>query len=307
MPTQIQVLSNLNFPIGDILQQEIQNAKQVQIAVAFLKQSGIQVIDKAIKQCLNSGGSFEVITGLDFKTTDAQSLRYFVELKKAYPKAKFYCFGDKKQNKTDIMFHPKMYLFEKAKGTTGIVGSTNLTQGGLTSNLEVNTIFKETKPVYFGQLRSIYDAIKFTDSVFAPDAAYVSEYAGIYKTFAKNETKASKDKGLQKVIKLIHEKEKTLPGTIPSIKSLMIQIIKEQQRAEGDFIELRSIYSGVEKLIAEQQLPHKVDTVRNTIRGDFNKHEESSTHPDNMHLFVRSPDRKGFYTLTKKGRDYHGR
>jgi HKD family nuclease len=68
-------------------------SKNVQIAVAFLKYTGVKVIEKSMKQCLDNGGSFEIIAGLDFKTTDSQALQYFINLKKEYSKANFYCFS----------------------------------------------------------------------------------------------------------------------------------------------------------------------------------------------------------------------
>ena len=37
----IQIISNLNYPIGKIINQELQNAINTQIAVAFLKYSGV--------------------------------------------------------------------------------------------------------------------------------------------------------------------------------------------------------------------------------------------------------------------------
>lgn len=98
----IQLISNLNYPIGNIINLELQNSNNVQIAVAFLKYSGIQVIDKSLKQCLDNGGHFEIIAGLDFKTTDPKAMNYFVSLKKQYSKVGFYCFGDKGENKCCI-------------------------------------------------------------------------------------------------------------------------------------------------------------------------------------------------------------
>jgi len=303
----IQIFSNLNYPIGNIINQEIYEAKKVQIAVAFLKYTGIKVIEKSMRHCLVGGGSFEIIAGLDFKTTDSQALQYLINLKKEYSNVNFYCFGDRKDNKTDIVFHPKIYLFEKEKETTGIVGSANMTKGGLMTNFEVNTVFKEAKPLYFSQLQAIYNSVKFTDSIFVPDEEYLSGYSDVFKAFSLNEEKAKKDSGLQKVIKEIQRKEEVLPGTVPSLKSLIIDIIRRRQEQGEQFIQLRNIYEELEKIIKEKNLNYKMDTFRNTVRGEFNKHEDSSNHPDNMHLFIRSHKEKGFYSLTEKGQNYQGR
>ena len=304
----IQILSNLNYPIGNIVKQEMQNASNVQIAVAFLKYTGIKVIEKSMKQCLDNGGSLELIAGLDFKTTNSQALQYFINLKKEYSKVNFYCFGDRKENKTNIVFHPKIYLFEKGRETTGIVGSANMTRGGLMTNFEVNTVFKETKPLYFSQLQAIYNSVKFTDSIFVPDEEYLSEYSDIYKAFSQNEEKAKKDKGLQNVIKEIRKKEEVLPGTVPTLKFLIIDIIRKRQNQDKNFVQLQDIYEELENIVEDDKnLNYKMDTFRNTIRGEFNKHEDNSKHPDNMHLFIRSSEQKGFYSLTEKGKNYQGR
>jgi len=303
----IQLLSNLNYPIGNIINLELQNAEKVQIAVAFLKYTGIKVIEKSLIQCLSKGGEVEIIAGLDFKTTDPKSIHYFINLKKEYSKTKFYCFGDKGKNKTDVVFHPKIYLFERGIEKTGIVGSTNLTGGGLLSNFEVNTIFREKKPIYFSQLQAIYNSVKFTDSVFSPDEEYLFGYSEVYKKYLDNETKTIKDKGLQKIVKEIQKKEESLPGTVPSLKSLIIELIKDKQKESNEFVNLRYIYEELEKIVVEKKYNYKIDTFRNTIRGELNKHENNSNHPDNMHLFIRSSEKKGYYSLTTKGKNYLGR
>lgn len=303
----IQILSNLNYPIGNIINQELQSANSARMAVAFLKYSGLQVLEKSINNCLKNNGNIEIITGLDFKTTDPQSMHYFIRLQKQVSNLKFYCYGDKKENKTDVVFHPKIYLFQKGQETTGIVGSTNLTRGGLLTNFEVNVVIKETKPLYFSQLEAIYNSVKFTESVFSPDEEYLVGYSDVYKAFLQNEEKAAQDKGIQEVVRQIKRREEFLPGTIPSIKSLIIEIIK-QGRAKGiEFVPLQTIYEEVGKLVQEKNLSYKMDTFRNSIRGELNKHEANSNHPDNMDLFVRSSERKGYYSLTEKGKSYAGR
>ena len=50
-----------------------------------------------------------------------------------------------------------------------------------------------------------------------------------------------------------------------------------------------------------------MDTFRNSIRGELNHHEDNSKSPLNMHLFVRSRDQKGHYSLTEAGKNYQGR
>lgn len=303
----IQILSNLNYPIGNIINQELQNAQSARIAIAFLKYSGIKVIEKSLDQCLKNNGSVEIIAGLDFKTTDPQSMHYLIQLQKSTPNLKFYCYGDKDANKNNIVFHPKIYLFQGKRETTGIVGSTNLTGGGLMTNFETNVIFKESKPLYFSQLEAIYNSVKFTDSVFSPDEEYLAGYSDVYKAFLQNEEIATKDKCVQDVVRQIRKREEFLPGTVPSLKSLIIDVIKNKQQIGLEFVPLQEIYEELEKIVVEKNLNYKMDTFRNSIRGELNTHEDNSRHPSNIHLFVRSRDEKGNYSLTDNGKNYQGR
>lgn len=303
----IQLLLNLNYPIGNIINQELQNANTAKMAVAFLKYSGVKVIEKSLDHCLKNNGSVEIIAGLDFKTTDPQSMHYFIQLQKQISNLKFYCYGDKEENKTDVIFHPKIYLFEKGRETTGIVGSTNLTRGGLLTNFEVNVVIKETKPLYFSQLEAIYNSVKFTDSVFSPDEEYLAGYSDVYKAFLQNEERAIKDEVVQNVVRQINKRAGFLPGTVPSIKSLIIDVIKNEQSKGIEFVPLKIIYEEVERLVKEKNLNYKMDTFRNSIRGELNHHKDNGKSSINMHLFIRSKDEKGYYSLTDNGKNYQGR
>ena len=48
---KLQILSNLNYPIGNIINQELANSTQARIAVAFMKYSGLKVIEQSLNNC----------------------------------------------------------------------------------------------------------------------------------------------------------------------------------------------------------------------------------------------------------------
>ncbi len=202
-----------------------------------------------------------------FKTSSGASIKKIKHL------------GNKGQNKTDIVFHPKIYLFKNAKEHASIVGNTNLTGGGLTSNFEVNTIFNEKDPIYYSQLQVIYNSIKYTDTLFVPDEEYLLQYSDVFKAFEQNEESARKDKGLKKVIDDISECEQNIPGTIPSIKAMIIDFMKQELQTE------------------KRPSRWKMDTFRNSIRGELNHNEIGNAEMRPLHLFKRE----------EKGLRYEGR
>jgi len=154
MLPKIQILSNTNFALADVIKSELGESTSVKIAVAFLRRTGLDYLYKSIDYALKSNNAkIEFIVGLDFKTTDAEALNALNEIKNKYENFEFYCFGDKRDNHNDLVFHPKIYMFhtELSKGTkySSIVGSSNFTGGGLTTNFEVNTIFLRIQTYIF--------------------------------------------------------------------------------------------------------------------------------------------------------------
>lgn len=80
MQPLVQILSNRDYPIGKIINQELEHSDSTHIAVAFLKSSGIKVIQDSLMMSLEKGAEFELIVGLDFKTTDPMAMKFFIDL-----------------------------------------------------------------------------------------------------------------------------------------------------------------------------------------------------------------------------------
>lgn len=311
MQTKIQILSNTNYPLADVLKSELLESTSVQIAVAFLRRTGLDYIHKSLDYALSiNQAKIEFIVGLDFKTTDAEALASLNDLKEKYENFEFYCFGDKRDNHNDLVFHPKIYMFhtELSKGTkySSIVGSSNFTGGGLTTNFEVNTIFREYKPVYFKQLGAIYDEIKYTDSIFKPSKNYIKKYGNVKEELDKS-VKKTIDTDVKKEIQELRQEELNLQGSIPSLKRLIIEFIAKKNKEGIKAVQLVEIYEAMEKVIQERNLTDKftLSTFRNNIRGEINTHEVESTHKANLKLFKR--EGLALYSLTENGKKYNGR
>ncbi|GAA8058621.1 hypothetical protein Neuguinea42_03020 [Helicobacter pylori] len=53
----------------------------------------------------------------------------------------------------------------------------------------------------------------------------MQSYDEVFSAIIQNEQKVSKDKSIQEKIKEIGKQEKLLPGTIPSIKAMIVEFI----------------------------------------------------------------------------------
>ena len=105
MSEKIQILSNTNYSLVDVLKSELIESTQVKMAVAFVRRTGIDEIYKSLEYAMNvNNAKIELIAGLDFKTTDAKALLALKEIEDTNKNFSFYCFGDKRDNYNEICF-----------------------------------------------------------------------------------------------------------------------------------------------------------------------------------------------------------
>jgi HKD family nuclease len=102
----------------------------LRVLVAFAKGTGVGLISPALQDFIQSGGTTEVIVGLDMDGTSPDALESLLGLG-----ASVFVFGVK----GDRTFHPKVFIFDTDPPDefAVIVGSNNWTPGGLDSNFEV--------------------------------------------------------------------------------------------------------------------------------------------------------------------------
>ena len=104
--------------------------------VAFATQNGLEGVTGVLKEFQDRGGQVEIIVGIDNAVTDLDALHYLAQ---ELPEASKYVFC---ANNYSLVFHPKVYLFRGAAETVVILGSSNLTMGGLFANCEAGVFLE---------------------------------------------------------------------------------------------------------------------------------------------------------------------
>ncbi|HEM5944536.1 TPA: hypothetical protein U2B00_002133 [Streptococcus suis] len=117
---------------GDQVISWLENSTGEFIAIsAFAKNSGILLLENALKQFKENGGMIKFIVGIDLDGTSVEALK------------NLYRIADELfviHSENNITFHPKIYSINHG-GTYNIaVGSNNLTRGGLFNNFEASII-----------------------------------------------------------------------------------------------------------------------------------------------------------------------
>ena len=136
------------------LKRHCRRAKKVRAALALVTLSGFDLLKKPIKQLLSGGGELDMLLGIDM-ATEPRAIEALLELQDRQPdgmRLRRFATGAR------CTFHPKVWIFSPGSDRSfGIVGSSNLTLGGLDRNYEANLQIHETGVV--GKLTRYFDEL----------------------------------------------------------------------------------------------------------------------------------------------------
>jgi len=104
---------------------------ELDIAVAWIRESGLRHLRDSLEGFLKNKGKLRVVVGIDLDNTSKEGLAALLALE-AFGAASTYI----NHNESGSIFHPKLYLFRKASAAKLIVGSNNITEAGLFRNTE---------------------------------------------------------------------------------------------------------------------------------------------------------------------------
>lgn len=101
------------------------------IAVAWVRASGMAHLSASLRNFLRHGGQLSVIVGIDLQNTTREGLEALLDLEQ-HGRSETFVY----HNEAGSIFHPKLYLFRNEEEARLIVGSNNITESGLYVNVE---------------------------------------------------------------------------------------------------------------------------------------------------------------------------
>jgi superfamily II DNA or RNA helicase/diadenosine tetraphosphate (Ap4A) HIT family hydrolase len=157
-------------PLLPHLLRDLDQAENLDLAVAFVLRSGVELIEEHLRDLLARGGRVRLLTGDYNNVTDPLALRRLLDLEGNLELRIFQC-----KNTT---FHPKSYLISRRHGSkAAYVGSSNLTKTALIKGVEWN--LRVDSATDLAGVRSIEEA--FEEVFLSPDTCpvthqWISEY-----------------------------------------------------------------------------------------------------------------------------------
>ncbi len=124
---------------NDVVKQftkELAGAAEFYLGMALVTKSGLKLVLPAIERCLEKRGCGHILFGVDLPT-DPDAIDSLKTLQTSHQEN----FTVRRFQPGARFFHPKVSVFVKRNGKkTAIIGSSNLTGGGLSGNYEANVL-----------------------------------------------------------------------------------------------------------------------------------------------------------------------
>jgi superfamily II DNA or RNA helicase/HKD family nuclease len=136
---------------GHLLEDEVPSSDRIDLICAFIRWSGIRILEGPLREFLSAKGTFRVLTTVYTGSTEREALDRLIdmgaEIKVSYDTA-------------STRLHAKAWLFHRESGySTAYVGSSNLSHSALVVGQEWNVRLSEAQtPALLSKFRASFDS-----------------------------------------------------------------------------------------------------------------------------------------------------
>ncbi len=200
------------------IEEELLRCEKFQISVAFITMGGITPLLQTLKELENKGIPGEILTTNYLDFTEPRALKKLHELSNIT--IKLY-----DVEASDTGFHTKGYIFQRQEVYRIILGSSNMTNAALTTNVEWNTKIISTENGEVAQ-----EIVREFATLW--NSPYALEFEDFYPVYQER----------YRIIK--HQREIAKQDKIPSFEKYTL---KPNSMQEGFIANLRKIIAAGEK------------------------------------------------------------
>lgn len=153
MGNGVELILNMQQQVhGSAIVGLLKQAQQFECMVAFAKASAMRDLLAPLEAALARGIRARFAVGLSFHITEPAMLRKLFNLTKKYQMALYL-------SATNVTFHPKIYAVREQEQCRVIVGSANLTAGGLTDNYEASVLVNDKAGTLMAAVEAHFDEL----------------------------------------------------------------------------------------------------------------------------------------------------
>ena len=294
-------------PLYSHLQNILSSATSFQCAVAYLNSFGLQTIERDVEDILNRSGSIHFIHELEPSVTEPFTVRRLVKMKKQNDGMQYHVRIDQAINSsredTERLFHPKIYLANCVQGISHcVIGSSNLTLGGLVKNYEINVLMSgDINEPELNQCFRAFKRIEDRADLITPNDEFCSIYDQLYEMYQSWGPKIKPDSDVRILIEKLRSINKYSWELCNQIDIVAVAIYELQNEGHEN-VHLKAIYERGNSLASEHGMKYDWKTWHNSVRGCINVNVNGK----GKALFHRQDleAKSGYYCLSDKGENY---
>lgn len=212
----------------------IGQAKQIDIIVSFLMESGVKMLLRDLEKALKRGAKVRILTGNYLGITQPSAL-YMIKMQLGdQVDLRFY-------NEKERSFHPKSYIFHYETYSEIYIGSSNISRSALTSGIEWNYRFSSTSDqINYRKFFATFEDLFAHHSIVIDDEEL--------KRYSKNWHKPAASKDLERYDEIDNTQD-TKVRILYEPRGVQIEALcaLESSRAEGAVKALVQAATGVGK------------------------------------------------------------
>lgn len=214
---QARVIDNVSAKMSAVLPALIEGSRDVRLAVAFVSRKGLAHIDAALDAALSAGGTIEFLVGLDMQSTEPEAVQSLLDRTRRSRSVELYCY----RGLSAGIYHPKLYLCRSSEKVAFVAGSSNLTDGGLARNAEVNVLIEaDVTDEIVSDAYAAYNRLKFHPDRVVPDDEFIEMYKELCRREKAQERATQRDPAAKRLLDSFRQKAESLSRPRPTERDL---------------------------------------------------------------------------------------
>lgn len=158
----------------DVLRDRLRDSQEIAISVSFLRYSGLGLIVDDLKNFVERGGRVRILTSTYLGITQPEALQQLFKITGVECRIHVASFANLSPTKGNTGFHTKLFIFKNGRKECW-VGSSNMTKGGLASNIEANLCHVED--VAISAVENVFDILWNRTDVVPLSKKFTEAYA----------------------------------------------------------------------------------------------------------------------------------
>ncbi|MGC9316544.1 MAG: phospholipase D-like domain-containing protein [Armatimonadota bacterium] len=214
-----RIVDNQLGELASVLATAISQAEDVRLAVAFASANGVRLLNDALTGALERGAHVELLIGLDGQVTEPDAISLLFSLSEERQNAHLYCHPPAALGSS---YHPKVYWTKREDAATIVVGSSNLTRGGLRSNAEINVVIDAgSREEIVSDTFAAYLRLKLKARTVEADEDLLAIYTELFQCQAQRARAAAEDADARELRRALRTKLSSMGAATASEQDLV--------------------------------------------------------------------------------------